>query len=345
MMPHVGDIIDLGNVSAENAPDTSRSSFRNGANAASGFDHLDVDWRRFAADVRAWRGRTKTTLRTLGSVSGVHYSLISRLENDRYDKISGKMFLSLVESIDGQPGQYLVSGRDGKRSVLDDRRSVELSAMNGEAKLPMIVLIDDRCLMRGCLAGVLAAEFNGHVVAPFKCVEEWRTAGPAWRPVLILWRHAGQAFDLEASVGRLRAVSDAPLALLADDEDGSLASLALSLNLRGIVSGDVNVEVFLAGVGLMLAGGTFIPPSALPKLGNGNGSTASGYRSASDNLSKRELQVLAALRDGKSSAAIATDLGIRCSTVDAHIHNVMKKYGVARRQQLRHGRLMFPSQM
>ena len=50
-------------------------------------------------------------------------------------------------------------------------------------------------------------------------------------------------------------------------------------------------------------------------------------------LSRRELQVLAALRRGKSNKEIASDLGVSIPTVNKHVQQVLKKLQVRTRSQ------------
>jgi DNA-binding NarL/FixJ family response regulator len=50
-------------------------------------------------------------------------------------------------------------------------------------------------------------------------------------------------------------------------------------------------------------------------------------------LSKRELQVLAALRRGRSNKEIAAQLGVSITTVNKHVHQVLTKLRVTSRSQ------------
>jgi DNA-binding NarL/FixJ family response regulator len=50
-------------------------------------------------------------------------------------------------------------------------------------------------------------------------------------------------------------------------------------------------------------------------------------------LTKRELEILAAMAEGKTNAQIAADLTIAESTVKSHVKNIMRKLGAANRAQ------------
>ena len=63
------------------------------------------------------------------------------------------------------------------------------------------------------------------------------------------------------------------------------------------------------------------------------GATSEPRPCAEDILSPRETQCLLLVADGQTSKEIARELAITLRTVDFHIHNAMKKLGVAKRGQ------------
>jgi len=65
-----------------------------------------------------------------------------------------------------------------------------------------------------------------------------------------------------------------------------------------------------------------------------SGERRRGFLECVKTLSKRETEVMFAVADGKSSLALAADLGISVKTVDMHRSKVLKKLSLGNSQQL-----------
>jgi DNA-binding NarL/FixJ family response regulator len=88
------------------------------------------------------------------------------------------------------------------------------------------------------------------------------------------------------------------------------------------------VEAALA----VLRGHTWVSPRLNAKLLNRllqrSGALAASDAAGESALSLRELQVLEALRGGKTTKEIAFDLGLSARTVDIHRANIKRKLGL-----------------
>jgi DNA-binding NarL/FixJ family response regulator len=130
-----------------------------------------------------------------------------------------------------------------------------------------------------------------------------------------------------------------PVAVIADSRGaGSVAEAVWRLGLRGYLPTSLSPAVAIAAIHLVLAGGTFIPPSAsgpaaplaLP-AGEVRPRTINAHESV--RLTAREAEVLRLLRQGKPNKIIAFDLAIAESTVKVHIRSIMKKLNATNRTQ------------
>jgi len=133
-----------------------------------------------------------------------------------------------------------------------------------------------------------------------------------------------------------RRHGDAPIMLIAADEDMAFACKALRMGVRGIVSKDLPGEILAAAVRLVLAGGTFIPPG-LVEYCQGKPASAPadlGRARMVAQLTQRELEILEQVRAGHPNKVIAYELRMSESTVKTHLRNIMRKAKAKNRTEL-----------
>lgn len=113
--------------------------------------------------------------------------------------------------------------------------------------------------------------------------------------------------------------------------------------LRGLLSLDVRLDLFLSSLGLVLSGGRHfsapvypISPHAPPARPRALGRAApevSTVPSPLTRLTKRERQVLSHIAQGTQNKNIAAVLGLSEHTVKIHIHNLISKLRVHNRTE------------
>lgn len=135
----------------------------------------------------------------------------------------------------------------------------------------------------------------------------------------------------ELRLVRLR-FPDARVIMLSDRDDAEEVAKALSLGVCGYIPTSIGCEVAFAALGLIYAGGTYIPANALRSATADINSVAETARSGRG-LTDRELAVIHLLREGKSNKLIATALKIEESTVKVHVRNLLKKLHAVNRTQ------------
>ena len=217
--------------------------------------------------------------------------------------------------------------------------------INGSQALPMIVIIGDQVLARTCIVNILKRELTG-----FEIVEVTTTSDLGWLPernVRLIAFDIGDKQIADPSVeDRLKlleeAVPNAFIAMLSNRDDETTASAAMQRGVRGFFPTSIAVEVALAGLRLVLAGGVYRPlpivrqnegtslkvpagapkPSVVHKL---NGHARIMLKPTMADLTPRERQVLAALKLGLPNKLIAVKLNLSENTVKMHIRHIMRK--------------------
>ena len=144
-----------------------------------------------------------------------------------------------------------------------------------------------------------------------------------------------QSAQLRDAIDMLRRVGDgSPVGAYLHADNGALARLTARLGVAGIVMPDAGVEIAIASVRVMVAGGNFLPPEAAeaaPDEPLGQAPTQ-GSRAA-ESLTSREFEVLQLLGVGRTNKGIAADLSISQSTVKVHLRRMMKKLGTTIRTE------------
>jgi DNA-binding NarL/FixJ family response regulator len=138
---------------------------------------------------------------------------------------------------------------------------------------------------------------------------------------------------------------NAAVALLSNRDDEAAASAAMQRGVRGFFPISISVDVAIAGLRLVLAGGVYRPlpivgqngatslkaisecPGApeLFETNEGNGATRIVPEKALVDLAPREQHVLEALQLGLPNKLIAVRLKLSENTVKMHIQRIMRK--------------------
>jgi len=232
-----------------------------------------------------------------------------------------------------------------------------IESTSGSLKSPVIVMIDHNVLARTCLLKILKREFAG-----FDIVETASTNDLSWlsgRDVRLIMLNIEDKQITDPSIEESLLIiaeccPNAYVALLSNRDDEATAAAAMQRGVRGFVPTSIAVEVAVAGLRLVLAGGAYRPlpiighhEAAQPRTAsecaghaepfghnghgeNGNGAAkivlerATVERTMAD-LTPREEQVLAALNLGLPNKLIAVRLNLSENTVKMHIQHIMRK--------------------
>ena len=212
---------------------------------------------------------------------------------------------------------------------------------------PVIVIIEQHVLARTCILNILERELTG-----FEIVEMATTNSLNWlsgRDIRLIALSIGDKQITDPSIEESLALlaescPKASVAVLSNRNDDATASAAMQRGVRGFFPTSIPVEVAIAGLRLVLAGGVYRPlpivvqngassqaisecPDAPELFGanEGNGATRIAPEKAMVDLTPREQHVLEALQLGLPNKLIAVRLNLSENTVKMHIQRIMRK--------------------
>jgi DNA-binding NarL/FixJ family response regulator len=239
--------------------------------------------------------------------------------------------------------------------IMDDFASAAVQ-LNGSQKSPVLVIIEPHVLARTCMLGILKKELTG-----FEIVEMATMSGLNWlsgRDVRLITLNIGDKQITDSSVEDSLALvagscPNASVAVLSNRDDEATASAAMQRGVRGFFPTSLPVEVALAGLRLVLAGGVYRPlpivgqneasnlktisadsdALELPVVHEGNGAMENMPEKALVDLTPRERHVLAALKLGLPNKLIAVKLNLSENTVKMHVQHIMRKCSARNRTE------------
>jgi two-component system NarL family response regulator len=107
------------------------------------------------------------------------------------------------------------------------------------------------------------------------------------------------------------------------DADEDIAR-ALKAGAKAYILKDISADALIACIHDVLAGKTYLAPSAAAKLAE---------RITRVQLTPRELATLRSMAEGKSNKEVASELGISERTVKTHLGHLFEKLGVTSRTE------------
>jgi DNA-binding NarL/FixJ family response regulator len=235
----------------------------------------------------------------------------------------------------------------GIRDIMDDFTNPAELAQESQ-KSPVLVIIEQHVLARTCILNILKRELTG-----FEIVEMATTSGLSWlsgRYIRLIALNIGdkQVTDaaIEVSLAFLAEFCPkASVALLSNRDDEATISAAMQRGVRGFFPISIPVEVAIAGLRLVLAGGVYRPLPIVGQNGASSPQTISEHLDVPElsgihevngatklvpewtmvDLTPREHHVLEALQLGLPNKLIAVRLNLSENTVKMHIRRIMRK--------------------
>lgn len=195
----------------------------------------------------------------------------------------------------------------------------------------MLIVAEDP-LARAGLAALLADQPGHLVVGQVAGDADLPAAVDLYRPDVLLW-DLGWGADpdsFSASLERLAGLGEAdpPVVVLAADE--THASQAQVAGARGLLPRDSSAERLVAALTAVTQGLMVLEPSLVPPLLAAREPTSP---SLVEELTPREMEVLALLAEGLPNKAIARRLDISEHTVKFHVNAVLAKLGAQSRTE------------
>ena len=185
------------------------------------------------------------------------------------------------------------------------------------------LICDDHTMVRGAIASAIAGRWPAaSVIEAGDFPTSWDLAGQ--KPDLILTDLDMPGADPVAGVSELmRVCGGAPVIVVTGSHDDALLLDLLAMGVAGFVSKTGEMEIMLAAIALVLAGGRYLPPRVAELLGTPRAYAPASSRAAVQRLTDRQRSVLKLVANGDSNKQIAIALGLSPATVKTHVAQVL----------------------
>lgn len=180
------------------------------------------------------------------------------------------------------------------------------------------LIADDHAMMREALAGAVAIGWPQAIVTLAPDFPAAWAAAAALPDLIISDLVMPGAPPLEG-IRRLREIApDTPILVVTGNEDDATLLALFDLGIAGLAPKTSKSAVIEAAIGLVLAGGRYLPPRVIELASRRGGAAIAPAPSSAIRLTQRQLDVLALIARGQSNKEIARELDLSPATVKAH---------------------------
>lgn len=186
-----------------------------------------------------------------------------------------------------------------------------------------ILLADDHDLVRETIAAFLTAEGFETVLVAATLPEALRlitTSGPF--DLVLLDYHMPGMNGFEGLAAAIRLNGEKPVAVLSGAVSRDTAEAAVRAGAIGFMPKTLGARAMVSAMRLMIAGETFLPFGVMSPDTPGEGPF---------NLTRREIEVLRGICEGKSNKEIARDHDLQEVTVKLHVKTLSRKLAAKNR--------------
>lgn len=194
-----------------------------------------------------------------------------------------------------------------------------------------ILLVDDHELFREGLKYLLAVlDSRVEFVEAGNIEDALRIAGGPQPDLILLDYHLPGTSRLDA-LKQIRATFESvAVVVLSGEEDAKIVRAAVDNGAAGFIPKSSSREILVNALSLVLAGGTYLPSSALQ---SSLPFAESASKTLGLQLSSRQYEVLMKVIQGKPNKIIARELDISDHTVKAHLSVAFRVLGVQNRTE------------
>lgn len=191
-----------------------------------------------------------------------------------------------------------------------------------------VLIADDHDLLRDTLKAFLDAEgtFDADTAASFGAAEAKVQAGEAYDLILLDYEMPGMK-GLDGLARMMTHDGARRVAIISGTASRDVAEQALARGAAGFLPKTLSARSLVNAVRFMAMGEQYAPPDFM------RAPEDEPVHPLAERLSKREMDVLAGLTQGKSNKEIARDLDIREPTVKLHMKTLYRKIGASNRTQ------------
>ncbi len=211
-----------------------------------------------------------------------------------------------------------------------------ISSLGRPAEL-VLALIDQSQLRRECLKLAMAQHNT-----------RWRVVDVGTAAEVLRMTSVGENFDLvlvaaatseHVELGEIealrKALPETPVVVTAESDNLQRTRAILASGTRGFLPASLSLKVMMGALDLVLAGGIYVPSTLIEAAPARAPSTLGpiSLADSSNELTRRQRDVLGLISQGKSNKLIADALTMSESTVKAHVKQIIKRLRVANRTQ------------
>jgi DNA-binding NarL/FixJ family response regulator len=197
------------------------------------------------------------------------------------------------------------------------------------------LVADDHALMRAGLVQALSGihpESTAYEASDAEEVMEIIRAHPDLDLILLdLFMPGANGFDLLSRV--CSEAGGAPVVVLSGSDDPAHMRKALDCGAAGFIPKSAAPAVMFTALGLVLAGGIYVPPDLVHAPDPRGSDSLAPPGSASEVLTARQQDVLRLVGQGRSNKQIARDLALSENTVKIHVAAILRTLGAANRTE------------
>jgi DNA-binding NarL/FixJ family response regulator len=198
----------------------------------------------------------------------------------------------------------------------------------------LALVVDDHPIVADALVTAIHSMrvFDRIEVAPSLADARRILEGAGHCDIALLDLHLGDAHGRDALAALRESFPDVPIFVFTGDNSVENVTMAFECGARGFAAKTSPVGVVKSAIGLILSGGSYIPPEASHALGFATtAAPASRTLTPSIRLSVRQEQVFRLLLEGMPNKVIASRLEMAEGTAKAHLNAVFRILGVRTR--------------
>jgi NarL family two-component system response regulator LiaR len=202
-----------------------------------------------------------------------------------------------------------------------------------EEKLIRVLVVEDHAVVREGLCSLLTARYGVEVVGEAADGLEAVEKTEALKPDVILMDLAmPRMTGLEAILKIREKDPDARILVLTSFSEDAKVSAAIKAGAMGFLLKDSSADDLAHAIQSVHRGHLSLPQGLAQKVMAGL-LGAEGDAALTEELTKRELDVLKCVAQGMSNAEIAEALSVSVPTVHSHVHSLLGKLNLASRTQ------------
>ena len=198
-----------------------------------------------------------------------------------------------------------------------------------------LIVADDHVVLREALCEMLQGGGKFSVVAQASNGEELiKLLQSLTADVLVVDVEMPNMDGIKAIEHLRNSNSTVPVLVFSADESPSNVRAALQAGARGFLPKNAKADELEFAINSVLSGKTYLSPSVTNALMQPDGTPSAGGPNSLAVLTKREVEILRHLADGKPNRVIGKMLHISTRTVDTHRSNILKKLTVKTNAEL-----------